>query len=400
MKNNIRSRSSRNDHIEILRAVAVLFILVLHVQVIPLYFSYAEFMPYVYSNFSLAVGVDLFLVISGFVITQSLIRSLQGSSEKHIKVILSFWVRRIFRLLPSAWLWLLIVLIYQIWQYTLIGSFEEFWKELLAIGAALLNVMNVYGGICPPESLVEWCSPTDAIHGHYWSLSLEEQFYLVFPILFFFVSRKFFISLLIFAVSIQLFWTRPFFTPFFYFKTDALCWGVLIALASYTEGYAILKKFFCRYEYFAAFLLIIGVVALPVVADRVWGVFTMRSYGISLIAIIGGLVVLLASIEFWPINPNSSWVKVFLYFGSRSYGIYIIHLIVFFIVGRFGAIYDPGFIEPASQYFFDWVLVIGSVGLTLFLAELNYRYVERPWREKGRVISGRMLAVEKAVSQP
>lgn len=386
--------SSRNNHIEILRAFAVTAVVVLHLQMIPYYFSGGEFLS-LYAHLGLQVGVDLFLVISGFVITSSLLRSRSNVDAPRKTVVLSFWVRRIFRLLPSAWFWLFIVLLYRFGAYFWGGSWGELWRDLLSIAAALLNVMNIYGAYCPINSAGDLCAPNVVAHGHYWSLSLEEQFYLIFPLLFFFVNRKVFVVLLIAAIALQLFWTRPLFTLFYFLKTDALCWGVLLALLVDTPVYQKLKNFFCKHNYLSTVIVVTTLIALPIVTSDVQGVFTMRSYGVSLVAIMSAVLVLFASFEFLQIDRNNPVYGLLLYLGSRSYAIYVIHLIIFIIIGGFRTGYDLGIESTAMQLAYDWFLCIVATAITLALSEWNYRVIELPWRQKGREISARMLAVPK-----
>ncbi len=382
--------SARNNHIEILRAIAVLYVLILHIQVVPYFYDGVQFLTTLYQQFGLSVGVDLFLVISGYVITTSLLRVMNSSAAPKRQQILSFWIRRIFRLLPSAWTWLIVVVIYDLAFYIFTGDSIGFAKDLLAVVIAVFNGLNVYAGYCYPGSPVEWCAPNVA-HGHYWTLSLEEQFYLLFPLLFFFVNRKIFIATVVIAIALQLFWKRPLFTLFFYLKTDALCWGVLLALFSSTSQYQNMQAFFCKHAKISLYLLLALLVLLPWAAAETWGVFTMRSYGVSLIAFIGALIVLLASFEFLRLDVKQPATKLMLYLGSRSYGIYVIHLIVFQIIGEARNLYNLEITNSTWQYTYDWFLVLIAVVLTLYLAELNFRNIERPWREKGRIISKRML---------
>ncbi|MCH7817788.1 MAG: acyltransferase family protein, partial [Proteobacteria bacterium] len=95
---------NRNEDIEILRGVAIIFILVVHIRLLLIYPSslYNGFL----NLFQLSLGVDLFFVISGFVIANSLQHSLSGSSTSKYRQLLAFWLKRVFRLLPAAWLWL------------------------------------------------------------------------------------------------------------------------------------------------------------------------------------------------------------------------------------------------------------------------------------------------------
>ena len=145
MNNNSLPSHSKNEHIEILRAIAVIFVVVLHIQLVPYYAPGNSFL-FIYDYTDLSVGVDLFFVISGFVITNNLVRATADSSNTRGRVIISFWIRRIYRLLPSAWFWLSIVLLYKIIDFGLGGSWDELQRILVSVTAALVNLMNVYAG--------------------------------------------------------------------------------------------------------------------------------------------------------------------------------------------------------------------------------------------------------------
>lgn len=143
-----------------LRAVAVLLVLVFHLwpAVLPGGF----------------VGVDVFFVISGYLITGVLLRGLAGGGWLSL---IDFYARRARRLLPAAMLVLFATLV-----GTLVILPASRWENTaIEIGASALYVQNWllavwavdYLGADIPASPVQ----------HYWSLSVEEQFYLAWPFL-------------------------------------------------------------------------------------------------------------------------------------------------------------------------------------------------------------------------
>jgi peptidoglycan/LPS O-acetylase OafA/YrhL len=102
-------------------------------------------------------GVTIFFVLSGFLITSKLL-----DDPKNLK---QFYIRRIFRLLPVAWAYLGALLLLD-W---LMGLHHA---SLAEVRACLLFYRNFAGLACGT-----------AVAGHYWSLSVEEQFYLFWPCL-------------------------------------------------------------------------------------------------------------------------------------------------------------------------------------------------------------------------
>jgi peptidoglycan/LPS O-acetylase OafA/YrhL len=154
--------SAFRPDIQGLRAVAVVLVILVHAAVPGLEGGY--------------VGVDVFFVISGFVITGVLLRQ----SERSIPGKLGhFYARRIRRIVPAATLTLVATVIA---AYCLLGvNFESSllgdvrWAALFAENFRLINTGSNYfvPGVAP--SLVT----------HYWSLAIEEQFYLFYPLVVF-----------------------------------------------------------------------------------------------------------------------------------------------------------------------------------------------------------------------
>ena len=104
----------------------------------------------------------------------------------------------------------------------------------------------------------------------------------------------------------------------------------------------------------------------------------------------------LASLEVRPVRDNRI-NKLLLYVGSRSYALYVVHLLFFWLIGEARELYDPGFTEIAARHVWDWFLCLVATLATFVAAEWNYRLVEVPWRQRGRAISKRMLAGNRAV---
>jgi peptidoglycan/LPS O-acetylase OafA/YrhL len=124
------------------------------------------------------VGVDVFFVISGYLITSHLLR--EHASPRGISLG-AFWARRVRRLLPAAVLVLAVSLV-----ATVVFLPSRLWEETAReVGASALGIQNWvlaansvdYFGVDNRPTLVQ----------HYWSLSLEEQFYAVWPVLLFLV---------------------------------------------------------------------------------------------------------------------------------------------------------------------------------------------------------------------
>lgn len=135
-----------------LRGIAILYVVLFH--------SYeAVFM----GGF---VGVDIFFVLSGFLITSLLLEERRNTGRINLRM---FYLRRILRLFPAL---LLLLFVYVI-VCALVMQQDAFYKNVVDAGIALFYVTNWARAfdIHPPNYL-----------GHTWSLSIEEQFYILWPL--------------------------------------------------------------------------------------------------------------------------------------------------------------------------------------------------------------------------
>lgn len=381
--------SHKNNDIEVLRAFAILYTLVLHLRVLlPAGSSLLTPLDYL----DLSVGVDLFLVISGFVITGSIIESTGDRAATRRALMFSFWIKRIFRLLPAAWTWVAIACLAQL----LIAATTDIPYHLpdvfISAAAALGNMMNLYTPYCVANGGGQACI-TGNFLGHYWSLSLEEQFYLVFPFLFFFLGRKALVMLLIAAILAQAAWQRPFFTYAWYFKTDALCWGILLALFSRTAFYQRHLPFLFRRRRVGALAGLALLACLPLIAAHVQGIaWQMKPWGVALVALLCAAIVWLASYDRNVFSLGRRYRRAMLYLGSRSYSLYLCHLVAYLGTRDLFAQFGQGLGEAVGPAAVNALLIALAGGLTLLGAELTYRGVESVLRARGRVIAAGVVA--------
>jgi peptidoglycan/LPS O-acetylase OafA/YrhL len=380
--------SRKNKDIEILRAFAILYTIILHLRVL-LPAESALLFPLTYLD--LSVGVDLFLVISGFVITGSLLESTRHTTASRRPLMFSFWTKRIFRLLPAAWTWVIIALVIQLLIIGITDIQYSLRDISVSTAAAMGNLMNFYTPYCIANGGGQPCL-IDNFLGHYWSLSLEEQFYLVFPFLFFFLGRKSLATLLIAALLAQFLWQRPFFTYAWYVKTDALCWGILMALLAEKKFYHQHIPALLRLPYLTPAVGLTLLALLPLIAANIQGISTiMKPYGVGLVAMLCAALVWLASYDRNVFSIGRLYQRTMLYLGSRSYSLYLSHLVIFLgtrdLLGYFGT----GIAATIGVGAFNALHVVVAISLTFIGAELTYRFVETVLRARGRVVAARQL---------
>ncbi|XDD45089.1 acyltransferase family protein [Leptospira sp. WS39.C2] len=152
-----------------LRAIAIIAVLINHTK--------HEFSPNGY------LGVDLFFVLSGFVITKSLLEKRDDSFRSFIK---NFWSRRIKRLLPA----LLFTVSFGI-IFSFLFSSHESYHTTMSIETGLFSLIGM-GNLYLATMATDYFSTTAELNAftHTWSLGVEEQFYLFFPILFWFLYQR------------------------------------------------------------------------------------------------------------------------------------------------------------------------------------------------------------------
>ncbi len=375
-----REQHRKIADIEVLRGVAVLMVVAFHIHGPLLNWPIAWWKHLTDGYFNFWPGVDLFFAISGFVIARSLLPRLQAAAtpRQFYDTALAFWIRRVWRLLPTAWLWLGIILICAA-VFNRSGSFGLFHDNFEAVCAALLSLANVHLAGAFGHYGVGASAP-------YWSLSLEEQFYLVLPVLAYLAGHRLAAVLGIVALAAFLIpgdgpWLAS-------FRVQPILLGVLLALLQRHEIYrrieptALGRSRIARGVCTVSLLLLLS--AMGPLGQRI------TPYRFDVIAIISAIIVFIASYDRDYVCRHGWLKRVLVWFGSRSYAIYVIHAPAFAATHEiFFRFYPSGTVFDA--HFTGRFLVVG-LGLTLALADINYRFIETPLRRRGARVAQRFLA--------
>ena len=363
--------AKRIEEIEVLRCLAVCMVFIYHAQ--NLFYAPGTFARFFRSYVNFSSGVDLFFVISGFVITLDLMRSFDSTTlrAQKYRLAFAFWIRRAFRIWPSTWLWLGLFLI-------VATCFNQF----RAAGDPAHNINDAISAIGQFANF-HWyeCYSGKIQCGNnsiFWSLSLEEQFYLGLPLLFIFF-RKRLPGVIFAAVLLQLFVPRPEWSLAWVFRTDALCLGVLLAFFYGSSRYLDLKdsgllRFASSWIGKIALFLIIGTAG--------WHFFGLRT---GLLACTCAVLVLLASYDSNLLIPNCRIKSTMIWIGGRSFAVYLVHYPVMCVVLEFANRYLPH--DTVWSGALNWPMVLFTASATLLIADLNYRFVEIPGRRMGSRLS-------------
>ncbi len=148
------------QEIQGLRAVAVLLVVLFHL--------WPSQVPGGY------IGVDVFFVISGYLITSHILREVDRTGSVSLS---GFWARRLRRLLPASYV-VLLVTAFGVLAFVPRLMWQQFFGEILS---SALYVENWTLAINSVDYLAADNAPSPA--QHYWTLSAEEQFYLIWPVL-------------------------------------------------------------------------------------------------------------------------------------------------------------------------------------------------------------------------
>lgn len=314
-----RTSKKRNDGIDLLRGISIISVILLHCRIhIP--FDYKIIPQWLYNIIfgSGYYGVIIFFVISGFLITSHCLERWGGLQHIHAR---AFYRMRFARIMPCL---LVLLMILSALDLMHVNGFTIHNTTLpSALFAALTFHINYL------EAKV--------IHGYIpggwdvlWSLSVEEVFYFVFPIVCL-LSRKpkYFIAIMILFIFISPF-ARTFSHPamwqdYSYFSgMGDVAMGCLAALFSY--HIKINKKLFCVF-------LVSGLVlfSLIFIFRYIAYVLGLTKMNINVTLLTTGTACLLIVMKEWYSNQNhrgAIWLKPIRFFGKNSYEIYLTHMFI------------------------------------------------------------------------
>jgi len=341
-----------------LRAMAVLAVLWTH------------YLPEEYWLFGIywgGLGVRLFFVLSGFLITGILLRSrhyvIQGQ-QCSLFAIRQFYIRRFLRIFPLYYATLAVTALIAIPPV----------KETMAWNIPYLS--NVYFALQ---------GRFHGFIGHFWSLAVEEQFYLLWPWLIIFLPSRLLLPTTIIAIGVA-----PLFrivssimgvnqvaiwvlTPN---ACDTLCLGALLAYLNSHEDELLISKKKILYSFFFIGLLI--TIVFPILLCSAANGLVVTSLADTGRGLIFTCLVAAAAHGFKGFVGKLLESEPMVYLGKISYGIYIIHAfmpeIAHRIIGRFGL----------EDYRSPLVIAIFSTVATIVVATITWQVLEKPMNDLKR----------------
>lgn len=300
------------------------------------------------------LGVDIFFVISGYLITSIIIQQTDSNNFKLIK----FYERRARRIIPILFVVILVSYLLH-FSYMLPGKLVEFTNSILA---TLFFLSNFYFW-----SVIDYFNQTASNSPllHTWSLAVEEQFYLFFPIFIILIThfkKKYILYLIIilcvlsFLLSLFLFEHYP--RANFYF-TFTRAWEIFVGcICAYLhiKNKTNFNIFFC---YAGAILIFTSLIFLK---EK-----TAFPPYLNLLPVIGTCFIILFSYQenlFIKVLSSRIFVKI----GLISYSLYLWHQVFFSFLFLY---------FKKENYFYGSFLCLF---LTFMLSFYSWKYIEKPFR--------------------
>ena len=363
------NKSAYRPEIDGLRAFAVLSVVVFH-----------AFPNWLKGGF---IGVDIFFVISGFLITTHIFESL----DKGIFSFADFFARRVRRIFPALILVMVCSLIFG-WFVLLVDEYAQLGKHIASgatyiINFILVNETGYFDNAAETKPML-----------HLWSLAIEEQFYIIWPLVLWCAWKRkfnlFTITVIVAAISFYLnlifLHSKPtvtFFWPIGRFW-ELLSGSILAWLLLYKgELLESLKLWFDKHLVRLTFskdtltdgLIVSSTMALVGFVLLVYGIIRIdESLAFpslwALIPVLGTVLIIAGGSKAWlnrviMMNPTAIW------FGLISYPLYLWHWPVL----SFLQIYKGDIPHRDNR--------ITAVVISIFLAWLTYKYIENPIRFGG-----------------
>jgi peptidoglycan/LPS O-acetylase OafA/YrhL len=319
------------QNINSLRAVACITVILFHSDIERILRENKLFNPFK----SGAYGVDLFFVLSGFLITTILFREYSNTSTINI---VNFYKRRLLRLYPPIVIAVSVFLVPYL-----------FFNFRTAISNIFFTITYTGDVVMLFRYLIPYFE-YPLIFGHCWSLAIEEQYYLFFPVTFLillkYLTRKkkadfvstfiIFNVLFVLLIVISTIILQSHFYKFFLWRFFEIFFGVYVALifsneynANFTEsrtGQAVVN--FIEYSFSSKFALFLSILLFFYFVST--GGFSIP-YNLNYYAftIISSVLIVHAAFDYSNYFSNILSNKVLRYFGKISYGMYLYHFPIF-----------------------------------------------------------------------
>ncbi len=302
-------------------------------------------------------GVDLFFVLSGFLITGILL-VMKDSPRAWV----NFYMRRVLRIFPLYYgvlIFLSVMTIVITKNFSSISNTWWFWVYGQNIPAAFFPDLN-----------------TQLPAGHLWSLAVEEHFYFVWPMIVLTLDKKKLTRILVviigLAIVCRMLWWQRFGFGIYYFtlcRMDALAIGSLIAI--YWQDEISVRKMVRMSKFFFLFTLIALLPMRAVLTGKNLAIIQYVKYTLIAAAYGAGMILILTNSVPSLVGKffNAGWLRNF---GKYSYAIYIFHP---FCIKAFSNII--GGLQSVKSFLFAQFLMVVAIFFIYGLAWCSWHFYER-----------------------
>ncbi len=343
--------SGRLIGLDALRAIAALSVVVAHSGI----FFWSLWPGQLPLSFLACFGVDLFFVLSGFLVGGILIDAARTQSNW----VMQFWLRRWWRTLPSYYLFVLINFILVLWLEA----------RTPTVAPHLFFVQNL-----------AWTNPT--FFPEAWSLAIEEWFYLLAPILFAVLGLSkaklkniflFALAICLLGIALRIFYVIKLdpswdegVKKIVLMRVDAIAWGLCIAALIRIDQIKLMRH--ARLLFFVGLSVILSSALLVLGTDHDHDAVT-RILSFTLNGL-GAALILPAALS-WSPKRDSRIVLITSNLALWSYALYLVHLPIMRIWLR------PG-VSPSINWITASLSALVFIVLSIIAAALVYRIFERP----------------------
>jgi peptidoglycan/LPS O-acetylase OafA/YrhL len=375
------SETKYRRDIQVLRGLAVLAVVLFHAN--------ESFFPLGY------LGVDVFFVISGFVVTPLILRIFTDQANAHgggLSNLRHFYKTRFYRLAPA----LAVTLTISAVTIFLLGppaDHQRFARQGIA-------TLLLAGNVGAYRNSGDYFSPTPNPLVHTWSLSVEEQIYIFLPLILILILRNRKSIKKITAVLLGVISVVSFVSFLFPAILHPLYFGAGIELPSQFSFYSPIDRIWQFTVGGLAYLLLdryhnrsrnipksIQLLALIAVVMILFGPLPMNLKGSSLLAsFFAVIVILFKSLDVLPdfLIKKLEWV------GDRSYSIYLVHMPLIYL-----AKYSPLMQIGTDEYrIFQSVI---AVVISVLLGALSYSKIENRFRGRGKINGSGVKSISAAM---
>jgi len=324
-----------------LRALAALLVTIFHARLVPGGF----------------IGVDIFYVISGYLITGLILREIENTGTLNLQ---SFYQRRIKRLLPTS--------VFVLFVTAIVGMFvlpaitrDALGRDLFAAATYISNYLFAWW-----QNDYQNLNATPSPFIHYWSLAVEEQFYLVWPIFILFLSR-YGKRAVLYGVALSS--ALSLLLSFYQAQTSPIWAFYSLPTRAWELGVGALLLFVPENIWKNRFIPWLGLVGIGIAAFN----FDENTAfpGINAVLPVVATALLIGSISIWPRFFNDlSNNRISQWLGAISYPLYLWHW--------------PALVLPSSALGRPLRVRerIFCILLTIILAHFTSKYIEQPIRHK------------------